>query len=326
MTKHHGHHKNRTQKRLALYSILSIAVLANIVLVTNIREKEQAEIAATCTTAYSRLEDATFTAANAKLGAKAAFVYDFTNKTTLDAKNADAPLPLASLTKLMTIRLTLQSVSPEKLYTIVPSDLASEASIGFNVGDEYAVRELLKAALIESSNNAAVMLAHATGLSAPDFLLAMNAQAKSLGLSSLKYDSVTGLDTDNDSVATAFGSAHDILMLLDRDYADYPSVMAYGTHETDTIYSSTGKSIPLVATDKAIPELPLLVAGKTGYTDVAGGNLAVLWKDPTGRLLGASVLGSTEDGRFADMVKLHDAADIFVSSSDSLAKLCNTHE
>ena len=318
--------QQRLRKRTILYATLAIACVATIVSLTKIGEDEKASVAASCTAAYARIQADTFGIAVPKLGAKASFVYDFTNDAQLEASNANAALPLASLTKLMTIRLALKTVSPNFLYTIVPDDLTSEASIGFVPGDKYAVSELLKAALIESSNNAAVMLARSTGLSTPDFIAAMNAQAKALGLSSLRYASVTGLDTDNETVATAFGSARDILMLLDKDYTDFPVVMAYSTHQSETIYSSTGKSIPLGATDKAIPSLPLLVASKTGYTDVAGGNLAVLWKDPTGRLLGAAVLGSTEDGRFSDMIRLHTAADIFVSSSDSLTKLCSDTE
>ena len=314
--------KQKLRNRTILYCVLAIAIVTAVIAEARIKDDEQAAITASCADAYTRLRAETFTAIEPHIGAKAFYVYDFTNNTELDAHDANTALPLASLTKLMTARLVLASVSTQRLYTITPNDLTSEASIGFVPGDEYSVDALLKAALIDSSNNAAVMLAHSTGLSIPDFVTAMNTEAKSLGLASLRYQSVTGLDIENDTIATAFGSAQDILMLLEKDYADYPAVMAYGSHMTETIYSSTGKSIPLVNTDKAISALSLLVAGKTGYTDVAGGNLAVLWKDSTGRLLGASVLGSTEDGRFADMVRLHNTADIFVSSSDSLAKIC----
>lgn len=315
--------KTKKIHRQLLYSLLAIFVIFSGIELSNIKENEKAQIAAVCSQAKVRLVQNTFGATDKKLLAKASFAYDFTMGATLDANNASTPLPLASLTKLMTIRVALKSVSPDALYRVIPDDLTSEASIGFSVGDEYPVHELLKAALIDSSNNAAVMISHSTGLTTPTFLADMNSEAKTLRLSTLSYQSVTGLDIDNDSVATAFGSAHDILMLLDKDYADHSSVMAYGTEPTDTIYSASGASIPLVNTDKAIPELPLLVAGKTGYTDTAGGNLAVLWKEPSGHLLGASVLGSTEDGRFADMIRIHAAADIFVSTTESLSKLCD---
>jgi D-alanyl-D-alanine carboxypeptidase len=316
----------RNKRRIFLYFILACAIALAYFELSNIKKSQAADTMTACLDARARLEALTFASINPKLGAKAAFVYDFTDKKELDAMNAGTALPLASLTKLMTIRLALKAGNPDDLYTIVPEDLTSEPSIGFTAGDSYPLRELLKATLIASSNNAAVMLADSTGTSNSTFIANMNAEAKALGLITLKYRSVTGLDIADNSVATAWGSAHDIVMLLDQDYSDHPEIMKYGTHTSDTIYSSTGKTIQITNTNKAISKLPLLVASKTGYTDVAGGNLAVLWQDEKSRLLGASVLGSTEDGRFTDMELLHHTAEVYLTSSNYISSFCPSYE
>jgi D-alanyl-D-alanine carboxypeptidase len=314
----------RKHKVHPAYSFVAFLAFVSMVAVTIIRSHAETAVAQTCRDARERLEQTTFGAMSGKLGAHAVFVRDITTGADLFGQNATVALPLASLTKIMTLRIMQKSVGLNTVYTITPEDLVSEGSIGFMPGDAYTVGELVKATLISSSNNATHMLAHATGLSTESFITAMNAEAKALGLDSLHFESITGLDVNEDTVATASGSARDILMLLAREHADHPAVFAASTHPSETIRSTTGKTIALANTNKAIGYLPLLAASKTGYTDVAGGNLAVLWREPAGHLLGATVLGSTEDGRFADMVRLHDTTNTFVSGTAFISKFCDT--
>lgn len=302
--------------------MLVLAALISTYTIRYIEREERAETAVICAEAYTTLEQSTFSSILPTLKAKASFVYDFTSAQQLAALNADTPLPLASLTKLMTMRVALAHTNPDALYTVRADDFASEASIGFAEGDRYSVRELVRASLVSSSNNAAVMLSRASGTGTQAFIQAMNAEAETLGLPSLRFQSVTGLDARNETVSTAMGSARDIVMLIQQDYADHSDLMSYSTRQTDTIHSSDGKTIPLTNTNKAIPNLQVLLASKTGYTDVAGGNLAVLWREPSGHILGAAVLGSTEQGRFDDLTRLHDTAEIYLSVSSSLSKLC----
>lgn len=313
----------KSHQRQLLYSLLVVAAIISSSAIRRIERAERAELQAICTEAYANLEATTFGRTTPKLQAHAAYTYDFTTNRELQAMNSDTALPLASLTKLMTVRLALQKNDPEKPYTVRADDLRSEASIGFAEGDSYRVRELVRAALVASSNNAAVMLAHAGAQSTKGFITDMNAEARNLGLPSLTFSSVTGLDAGNETVATARGNAKDVVMLIGRDYADMPEFMAYSIRKADTIRSTDGKTIEVTNTNKAISELPVLLASKTGYTDVAGGNLAVLWRDPSGHLIGAVVLGSTEDGRFSDMIRLHDTVEIYLSTDASLSKLCN---
>lgn len=271
---------------------------------------------------HASLMQHTFEAVTKNAEAKAIYVYDFTKKQPLFGLNENTSLPLASLTKLMTIRMAAKSVSPNATYTIVKDDLLPDgSSTGFVVGDSYHVIDIMRAAIIASSNNAAVMLARSTKLSIDSFIQLMNYEAKNLGLESLSYKSPTGLDLDN-THASAFGSAQDTVSLLYRDYTDFPKIFSESTKDSVLIRSEAGRSTTLVNTNKAIPALALLVASKTGYTDIAGGNLAILWQEPGGDLIGASVLGSSQTGRFYDMVHVHNAAVLYLSGINSFPNVC----
>lgn len=253
--------------------------------------------------------------------AKAFTIYNFTSEASLYGNNENLALPLASLTKLMTTRVVLKNKTGSKTYTVQKNDLDSDGPIGFVVGDTYTVSDLITAALVPSSNNAAVMLAKSTGLSVDGFTAAMNAEAQNLGLDSLSFKSVTGLDSE-DNKATVYGSARDVAILLNRDATDFPETLKVTTLQKTKIYSTTGRGFEFSNTDAAIPKLPILVASKTGYTDIAGGNLAVLWQEHDGSRIGAVVLGSTQEGRFADMIAIHDATGRFLESQKTLPAVC----
>ena len=256
-----------------------------------------------------------------KIIAHAVDVSDFTNGKQIYTLNEALPLPLASLTKLMTVRVALKSVALDDAYKVQLSDITFDAGSGFVAGDTFALRDIIQATLIASSNNAAMMVARSTKLDPAHFISLMNFEAQNLQLPSLHFESVSGLDTD-DNLPTVTGSAHDILTLLYKDATEMPEVFAYGTVPSTTIRSGSGRAITLTNTDQALNKLALLKASKTGYTDTAGGNLAILWQAPSGHTLGAVVLGSTANGRFSDMVTLYNAANMYTSAESSLPANC----
>jgi len=283
--------------------------------------RANAEVERICSNLSAKLTAAAFSFPQETFYAKAAYVYDFSTKTRLYGKDESLALPLASLTKLMTVRIALKSDALDDFYTIAPGDLSADGFVGFVESDSYRIRDLIKAALIASSNDAASMLARSTGLSQSAFLEQMDVEAKHLGLGSLAYASVTGLDTA-DLRATASGSAADIAQLLYKDYEEYPDIFSLSAKEGDTIRASSGRSIDLANTDLAASRLALLMASKTGYTTSAGGNLAVLWQEPRGDILGGVVLGSTTEGRFSDMIALHDSANIYLNEVHTMLGVC----
>lgn len=135
--------------------------------------------------------------------------YDGTNFS--QGYNADVILPMASLTKLMTA-LVLLDTNPDwqKIITItqdeldypkslVGSDITSEVDL--QVGDKLTFYNLWLAMLIASSNQATVALVDNSGLSRTEFIAAMNQKAKDLGLTKTKFFDMTGLDAHNVTTA-----------------------------------------------------------------------------------------------------------------------------
>ena len=308
-------------KKIRIIGLSSIFIFLALVSLANVNEHAALEKISLCNQMQGDLVRNTFDSGLKSLQAKAFYVYDFTKGEALRASNERTPLPLASLTKLMTARLVLQEKSLTDLYTVKAADLTADGSTGFADGESFQIGDILRAALAASSNDAATILERSAGLSDSDFVQAMNSEALKLGLPNLSFGNPTGLDS-KDNIATAFGSAHDVLMLLYRDYTDFKGVMSISVLPESTIASTDGKKIKLKNTNLVIDKLPLLLASKTGYTDIAGGNLAILWQESGSDVVGAAVLGSTTNGRFTDMVSIHDASDNYIAGQKLLPSSC----
>jgi serine-type D-Ala-D-Ala carboxypeptidase (penicillin-binding protein 5/6) len=120
------------------------------------------------------------------------------------ARNADQRRPIASTTKLMTALVTLEHASLDDVMTTVPYRAgAAESLAGFGAGERVTVRDLLRALLITSANDAAATLAQRIGGSRAKFVAMMNAQARKLKLNDSHYANPIGLDSPaNYSTAT----------------------------------------------------------------------------------------------------------------------------
>ncbi|MBI2096018.1 MAG: serine hydrolase [Candidatus Taylorbacteria bacterium] len=108
---------------------------------------------------------ATYTApdafANVPIEAEAAIVYDLFTGETLYAKNTDAQLPLASLTKLLTVYASLSTLSPDTPITIPESVSSVEGPRTFSVGQTFSLSDLARLTLTASLNDGAAALASA---------------------------------------------------------------------------------------------------------------------------------------------------------------------
>lgn len=137
------------------------------------------------------------------LNVKAAVAIDAKNENVIYAKNANQSLPIASMTKLLTVYLTLKAIKEKKISwdtTVSPTqeiiNLSSNpdyAGVPLSLGQKYTVRELYDAALIKSANNAARMLAIAVSGSETNFLNQMRQQANKWKLYNVKLVTVDGL-------------------------------------------------------------------------------------------------------------------------------------
>lgn len=235
--------------------------------------------------------------------AKSAVVYDPASGTILFEKNADTSLPLASLTKIMTAVVVLDNESPETPVTIVASDLAPQGDWGFHLGDTVSLSNLLKIGLIASSNDAMQAAARSAG----DYTTLMNREARDKGFTSMRFFNPTGLD-ESTTTAGAYGSAYDIARLAYAFFKSHPEYFDLTTRSQSVSIEVGGRTLEAKATSIPLQSLPGVIAAKTGYTDLAGGNLVVVFDVGVGHPLVAAVLGSTEEGRFSDMHALIQAA------------------
>jgi D-alanyl-D-alanine carboxypeptidase (penicillin-binding protein 5/6) len=253
--------------------------------------------------------------ASTTIQAAAAYVYDINAQKVLFAKNADEPLPLASITKLMTMITAMQSAPTSTVVTITPSSLATDGDSGLYDQEKWTLQKLLSFTLVVSSNDGAAAVAEALGdhpasdapaaadQSREDFVSSMNANALKLGLSESRFYNESGLDIST-TQAGAYGSAKDVEKLLTYALATYPDIVDLTSQPgiTETSLSNithTGQN-----TDVLTSQIPGMVAGKTGYTDLAGGNLAVIVNVVPDNPVAVVVLGSTYDGRFSDVAAL----------------------
>lgn len=258
--------------------------------------------------------------------AQAAYVLDVASGEVLYEKNADTVLPIASITKLMTSLVSHELVADEETATIDERALRQSGATGLREGDILTIQDLNNLSLISSSNDAAFALAATVGRllgnadPAAQFVAAMNIRAAELGASTLAFKNPTGLDVST-TEAGAVGSAKDVSLLLRYILTNYPELLEPGQRTAARIYSESGDYIDIENTNRVLYAIPNLLASKTGYTDLAGGNLTIAFDAGFNRPMIITVLGSTRQERFTDVLALVQSiqADLATGSVSSEA-------
>lgn len=240
--------------------------------------------------------------------AQAVFVYDVKNNRPLYSKNESAPLPLASLTKIMTALVAMEYGKEDMLVTISKNSLGKQGDTGLKLDEKWKLSDLVKFTLTTSSNDGANAISNAVEKFLFDenqnkitFVNAMNREAINLGLNSFYFGNETGLD-EGDS-ASSYGSAKDVSLLLYYLLKNYPNVMETTAYNAPEI-SSINSYHQAQNTNKDVMNIPGIIASKTGFTDIAGGNLIIALNVGPAHTIIITVLGSTQDGRFKDVKNL----------------------
>ena len=245
------------------------------------------------------------------LTAKSAIVQDMLNGKILYSKNPDIQLPLASLTKVPLILAVSEVLSMDTVITI-PYDTAPKGSAErLAKGEKWSVKDVADFTLIASSNAGSEILAsiadtavRASFGEAPEgeaVLWRMNKIAEELGLVHTYFLNVSGLDVSA-TLSGSYGSAGDMAKLFAYAATEKPDVFA-GTARGGLLLTSPNGAAKTRAfnTNEALEDIPGLIMGKTGITDLAGGNLAIVFEVGPAHPVVAVVLGSTREARFEDM-------------------------
>jgi serine-type D-Ala-D-Ala carboxypeptidase (penicillin-binding protein 5/6) len=228
--------------------------------------------------------------------ARALFVADGRSGELLLARNERARLPIASITKLMTVLLALERSRPSEVVTVAPYEAgAGESLIRLRAGEELTVRELVEACLIQSANDAAwALAAHVGHGDVTRFVALMNRRAQQLGLRDTHFVRPDGLD-----VAGHVSSARDVTELA-RIAMRKRLVRELVDEKTATI----GGGRRLHTWNDLLYTFPGLVGVKTGHTQAAGWSEVAAARGP-GVTVYATLLGSPSRAeRNADLATL----------------------
>jgi D-alanyl-D-alanine endopeptidase (penicillin-binding protein 7) len=224
-----------------------------------------------------------------KVRAEAAVVMDAREGRVLYTKNERERRPIASLTKLMTALVYLESeASLDSSLTLLPGDFDGAGKSMFRRGEQVRARDLFYSALLKSDNVAARGLARASGLPADEFVARMNRKAILLGLDDTHFTEPTGLDAAN--VSTALDCVALVQAAARNPYL--AEAMARKEHSFRTsrgikVAHSTNRL--LVREDSGFP------VGKTGFILEAGYCIASCFHS-TSRDIAVVVLGAHSSG------------------------------
>jgi D-alanyl-D-alanine endopeptidase (penicillin-binding protein 7) len=218
-------------------------------------------------------------------GSKAALVMDSSTGDILYEKNGGQTRSIASLTKLMTAMVFLET-EPDlsRSVKVERADLRGSGKTQLRSGEVVTMESLLYHSLMASDNAATRTLVRESGLTREEFLARMNRKASILGLNATHFVEFTGLDAGNVS------SAYDLANLM-RHALKYPEI-ALVTSQPDYTYRSSRRSHYLVNTNRLARYGSVEVrGGKTGYIRASGYCLATCVRE-AGRELISIVLGS----------------------------------
>lgn len=253
--------------------------------------------------------------------AESAYVRDLSTGRVLYQRDPDRRLPLASITKVMLVLAASEVLPPSAILAITRDTAPLGAAQRLGAGERWKVKDVMTFTLVSSSNEGADILAEAADealrkrypeaatVSGPGgaTIWRMNDIARGLGLTNTNFLNASGLDLSG-SEAGAYGSARDVAALFAHAASSAPALFE-GTAKSDVaLVAASGERTSALNTDKALGELPGLILGKTGYTDLAGGNLAIVFDAGLAHPVVAVVLHSTQEGRFSDMAQLVAAA------------------
>jgi serine-type D-Ala-D-Ala carboxypeptidase (penicillin-binding protein 5/6) len=227
--------------------------------------------------------------------AEAYLVQNATTGEVLAGLDERERLPIASITKLMTVLVTLEHADLDDVVTVSRGAAAvGESSIHLRPGERISVRSLIQAALIQSANDAAnALAAHVGGGSIPRFVGLMNAKAAELGLADTHFTNPDGLDSPGH-----VSSARDVTKLA-RVAMRQPFV-----REAVRTVETTVAGRRLVNWNDLLSTFPRLLGVKTGHTDGAGWSEVAAARGPGVTIYATLLGGATRAGRNEDLAEL----------------------
>ena len=235
-----------------------------------------------------------------RVRAQAAIILDPVSGETLWERHSRDVRPIASITKVMTVLLFLEQ-QPNLARQVVMSrrDVRRASTTYLRRGERVTLRDLVHLALVASDNAAARALARVSPWGTMRFIERMNVKATELGLRQTRFTDPSWLDRGNVS------SAYDVARLI-TEASERPQ-MAQIMRKRSYRIRTSHRARTIRSTNKLLGTRVDVMAGKTGYIDLAGYCLATLVQLDDERAVSIVVLGARSDsGRFAEARRLVD--------------------
>ena len=294
---------------------------------------------------------ATSAGASGRIDASAAMMVDASTGQVLYAQNVNKKLPVASISKLLTVAVIHDELKQNAIMANtkvkVSSDIAAIANdpnysaIGVQQGASYTVKELLNAAMVKSADGATLALASAGGSSMEEFNLRMAQKAKEIGLKNYTIVNPVGLTNGDlkdlklpqysDKAENAM-TARDVAILSRYLIRTYPQLLQVTAQKQANFFITKNKTVQATNLNKMLPGDQYAVKGvkidglKTGTSDAAGASFV-----STGTYRGHRIItvvlhanGKNKDARFTATQELYDKLKQMPTSEITLPQRLHT--
>lgn len=243
---------------------------------------------------------------DAALRAEVALVFDLEQGAPVFEKNSTELRPIASITKLMTALVVIESGLPmDEVLTISSEDIdrMRHSRSRLAVGTRLTRGEMLHLALMSSENRAANALGRHYPGGLPAFVRAMNDKARALGMRHSRFVEPTGLSSDN--VATS----HDLVKLL-RATDRHPLIREYATDDTEVFRLGRGRHLTYNNTNRLVKRNDWDIrVSKTGFINEAGQCLVMLTRIDNRDLAIVLLNADARSARVGDATRLRQLVE-----------------
>ena len=242
--------------------------------------------------------------------AKSVIVYDKTADKILYEKNSNTTFALASVTKVASAIVVQEDINTGDEITIKNTDLVVEGNNGLILGEKWGRDELNSFSLVVSSNDGITALArHFENQNETSFVGRMNERMLELGINDVAFVNPTGLD-ENEYLAGAYGTAYGVAKLSEFFMDNFKEMAQRTTIKEGQFFSQNGIAYEASNTNIALADIPNAIFSKTGFTDIAGGNVVTAFSPNGVNEIIIVILGSSKEDRFVDLLELVDRAQI----------------
>lgn len=239
-----------------------------------------------------------------ELKAKSAVLMDAASGQILYENNSNEKLPIASVTKVMSMLLIMEAIDSGKIGlkdTVTASEYASGmggSQAYIEPGEQYSVHDALKAIALHSSNDVTVSMAELVAGSEEGFVVQMNEKAADLGMKNTMFRDCTGLTDEGH-----YSSAMDIAIMSRELITKHPKILEYTSIYTDSFRNG---EFDLTNTNRLVKFYNGCDGLKTGFTRAAGFCLSATASRNNMRLISVVLAEPDSNTRFAETRKLLD--------------------